>query len=195
MPLLPRPRALQGYQAQGNEFSYFMLLASAYLLNGVERPGQVGGRQRGPSKASKVTALPVVRPWLRVLNDREPPPPPYAVDHPPLGAQPVQPAVGGRPVAGRAGAGRAPGRSGARWVPGACCCEGGRLRLPRRGVHVALGSLGCLDLVLLSLAFALPLPCPAQAPACCPCLRATLPRCTAPPSTPPPLTRCVRQEV
>ncbi|PRW58988.1 UPF0586 C9orf41 [Chlorella sorokiniana] len=29
-----------GFQAQGNEFSYFMLLASAYLLNGIERPEQ-----------------------------------------------------------------------------------------------------------------------------------------------------------
>ncbi|KAI7842414.1 hypothetical protein COHA_004053 [Chlorella ohadii] len=29
-----------GFQAQGNEFSYFMLLASAYLLNGVERAEQ-----------------------------------------------------------------------------------------------------------------------------------------------------------
>lgn len=35
------PMFLQGFQAQGNEFSYFMLLASAYLLNGVERPEQV----------------------------------------------------------------------------------------------------------------------------------------------------------
>jgi carnosine N-methyltransferase len=29
--------APQGYAAQGNEFSYFMLLMGAYLLNGVER--------------------------------------------------------------------------------------------------------------------------------------------------------------
>ena len=35
------PLFVQGFQAQGNEFSYFMLLASAYLLNGVERPEQV----------------------------------------------------------------------------------------------------------------------------------------------------------
>lgn len=33
---------VQGFQAQGSEFSYFMLLASAYLLNGVQRAEQVG---------------------------------------------------------------------------------------------------------------------------------------------------------
>ena len=37
---LPLPPCLQGFQAQGNEFSYFMLLAGAYLLNGVEREEQ-----------------------------------------------------------------------------------------------------------------------------------------------------------
>lgn len=47
-PACPAARpAKQGFQAQGNEFSYFMLLASAYLLNGVERPEQVGGAGRG----------------------------------------------------------------------------------------------------------------------------------------------------
>ncbi|KAI7837265.1 hypothetical protein COHA_008879 [Chlorella ohadii] len=30
----------KGFQAQGSEFSYFMLLASAYLLNGVQRAEQ-----------------------------------------------------------------------------------------------------------------------------------------------------------
>ena len=38
---------LQGFQAQGNEFSYFMLLASAYLLNGVEREEQARVRRAG----------------------------------------------------------------------------------------------------------------------------------------------------
>ncbi len=40
----PRPRPpAQGFRCQGNEFSYFMLLASAYLLNGVDRELQARG--------------------------------------------------------------------------------------------------------------------------------------------------------
>lgn len=113
---------LQGYQAQGNEFSYFMLLASAYLLNGVERPGQVrvgGARGRAPAGQGVW-----VRPAAQALATSAGPHHsvtasclcPLAVDHPPLGAQPLQPAVGGGPDAGRAGAGCAPGGSRARWV-------------------------------------------------------------------------------
>jgi hypothetical protein len=30
----------QGFEAQGNEFSYYMLIASAFVLNSVEAPGQ-----------------------------------------------------------------------------------------------------------------------------------------------------------
>ena len=37
----------QGFQAQGNEYSYFMLLASAYMLNAIERELQAGGAAPG----------------------------------------------------------------------------------------------------------------------------------------------------
>ena len=46
---------MQGFQAQGNEFSYFMLLASAYLLNGVERAEQVGRREAGEGSVVRGT--------------------------------------------------------------------------------------------------------------------------------------------
>jgi hypothetical protein len=39
---------MQGLRAQGNEFSYFMLLASAYMLNGVQRELQAS---KGMSQA------------------------------------------------------------------------------------------------------------------------------------------------
>lgn len=59
LPALARathPRTAQGFRCQGNEFSYFMLLASAYLLNGVERELQVQGR--GAQRASHASPGP-----------------------------------------------------------------------------------------------------------------------------------------
>ena len=45
MPARPhRCRLAQGFHAEGNEFSYYMLLASAYMLNGVERALQARRR-------------------------------------------------------------------------------------------------------------------------------------------------------
>ena len=40
---LPPPPHTQGYGAQGNEFSYYMLLASSFILNQTQRPEQARG--------------------------------------------------------------------------------------------------------------------------------------------------------
>ncbi len=116
---------MQGFQAQGNEFSYFMLLASAYLLNGVERAEQVGRREAGERsvvrgtkhKASRSPAcalhcfalvLPPVPTTCRIRWPTH-----AAVDHSPLVYCKLQPADGGRSAAGRADPGRVPRGAGA----------------------------------------------------------------------------------
>ena len=40
MRLTPSARRAQGFEAQGNEFSYYMLIASAFVLNGMDAPRQ-----------------------------------------------------------------------------------------------------------------------------------------------------------
>lgn len=113
--------ALQGYSAQGNEFSYFMILASAYLLNGVERELQArcaaGGSPCGAAACRLLTrrhCAAAAAPLLEHAMVAHPPPlPPAAVDDSPLGAQQLQQCELSGPAARRAGARRAPRRPGA----------------------------------------------------------------------------------
>jgi carnosine N-methyltransferase len=43
----------QGYETQGNEHSWFMLISSAFVLNGAEAPGQF-----------------VIHPWVASSNNQ-----------------------------------------------------------------------------------------------------------------------------